>query len=373
MLGDKRRYLLESDETSDDELGLLPVKRVCFANGEVKDFTSFGPVPITSFDSSLFSKDVLIMVLSPVKSVTQMAAVSLTDPFLQDRESPSSLTSCGIPLPSPDDFELGALSIGAVKPRTLDDCGEPCVKRVPPLKLTESDILSLKGVRPFERPKPFTSGVVITDVSVNMIVKRRILSLLLSSASTWNGLAVLTLPKTDKRGGLIPHMFVDNIGSISQYVRPLGFLPGQLIMPSNAICYTSYNKGNHQVTYILTDVIKFNDVVDAADKIKKRRMSYGMTVIKKYQQPKEVQFCLMTLLALCFHLLRQWFRQSPAFQALLDPQFVEPSFEELQHNILEQSKLHLSVPFSTQDIFYLLERSDCLFKKLIQLFQDLYS
>jgi len=361
MLGDKRRYLFQSDEASDDELGLLPSKRVCFEDMNVNNCKSFGPVPITSFDASRFPKDAFVMVMVPDQSVNQLSVV----PCYNRMDSPTA-----VPLPSWEAFE--PLVISAVKPRTLDDDGFTSLKRSLPVKSCESDILCLKGVELLSRPKAFTSGVVLTDVSPNMVVKRRILTLLLNSASTWNGVAVLTLPKTDKREGLLPCMFVDNLGTISQYVRPLGFLPGHLVMPSNAVCYTSYNKGNHQVTYILTDVMKFNDVVDAADKLKKRRCSYGMTVMKKYQKPKEVQFCFMTLLALCFHLLRKWFRKSTVFAALLDPTFVEPQFEQLRDDLIEQSKMYLSEPFSTKDIFYLLERSDCLFKKLVQLFQELY-
>jgi hypothetical protein len=165
---------------------------------------------------------------------------------------------------------------------------------------------------------------------------------------------------------------------ISQYVRPLGFIKSELFMPSNAICYTSYNKGNHQVTYILTDVLKYNDVVRYNDShnnrkgLQKRRFSYGMTVLKKYQLPVEVQFCFMTLLSLAFHLLRKWCRSNPCFAKLLDASFEEPSFEELCASIIQHSETYLSVKFTLDDMSFMLERSDTLFKKLTHLFFSLY-
>ena len=173
-------------------------------------------------------------------------------------------------------------------------------------------------------------------------------------------------------------MFTSDLSNISQYVRPLGFSKGELVLPSNAICYTSYNKGNRQVTYILTDVLKYSDIVNfnKLEKTKRskhvKRFSYGMTVLKNWTSPIDVQFSLLALLSLAFFLLRKWCRSSPSLSLLLDPTFQEPSFEELSALLIQESAAVLTTPFTDKEVHLLLKRANCLFKKLVQVFLVLY-
>ena len=166
------------------------------------------------------------------------------------------------------------------------------------------------------------------------------------------------------------------------------------MLPSTAICYTSYNKGNRQVTYILTDVLKYADIVrynkttvpkskrrarradtnkvSEAKSVNPKRFSYGMTVLKDRVTPLDVQLSMLTLMSLAFFLLRKWCRSSQAFSSLLEPAFVEPSFEELSASLIQESGRVLTTPFSDREIHLLLKRGNCLFKKLVQLFLALY-
>ena len=247
-----------------------------------------------------------------------------------------------------------------------------------------------------DRTPPFAPNMLLGSVPESMVTKRRNMGLLLHNCQNWNGVGILTLEKEEGNRGVTSKIFTENLTHISQYVRPLGFAAGECVLPSNAICYTSYNKGNHQVTYILTDVLRYADVVryNSSVSAKKRqrkhpkaastssgttttttsvkRFSYGMTVLKSWTRPTEVQFSLMALLALAFFLLRKWCRQNAVFCKLLDPTFLEPSFEALSERIVEESHLALTVPFTDKEIHLLLKRANCLFKKLVQLFLTLY-
>lgn len=378
MLGDKRRLMLEDvDDQSDDEIGMLPAKRFCATTlgATSTEYTTFGPVPISHFNASLFSPDAMVMVLVPCMSVNQVSVVALP-PCV-------SPTSCAVPLPS---FEpiVERMSEPILCDAPTEENGQArrssssTKAKRSVVQLTSVEILSLKGVQLFSSAKPvFQSGVLLQDISETSEVKRRIMGLLLSSPTHWNGVGVVTLMKNEKKKGFIPSLFMPDLMNISQYVRPLGFCPGELVLPSNAVCYTSYNKGNNQVTYIVTDMLEYNDVInyyDAVSEKKKKqgRLSYGMTVLKKFSKMMEVQFCFMTLLALSFYLFRKWCRLNKAFSKLLDVSYIDPSFEQFKSLIIEDSRKYTDSGFSNEDFDKLLQRADVLFKKLVHYFFQLY-
>ena len=244
--------------------------------------------------------------------------------------------------------------------------------------------------------------MLLNSIPTSMAAKLQTVKLLESECRDWFGVGVLTFLKQNKQRVLVQKIFTDDLQSISQYVRPLGFVQGELVLPSNAICYTSFNKGNNQVTFILTDVLKYADVVKyfstmPAKKRRQRafklqvddmssagvssskgqarrvkRFSYGMTVLKEYSKPREVQFCLLALLSMAFHLLRKWCRMNTPFASLLDATYVEPSFEDLTLCLVKKSEKMMDTPFTEVEIHLLLKRAHCLFKKLVELFLKLY-
>lgn len=399
-------------------------------------YSAFGPIPIAWFDPTLFPASAKVTVYVPTSLMTQVVPVDLGEPLapvsptstaatFQDDSTPFSL--CVIPLPEFSDFSVPLkestfeklvnveTTIPTVVPKEpvekqpgeepeLVLCKEPLevsvkVNKKKPKKTDVNacclpDVLSLKDV-PFYSAdrRPFPTGLLFDSLPKSMKTKRRNMKMLQSNCCDWLGVGVLTFVKTNKMRNLMSKVFTDDLESIAQYVRPLGFAEGELVLPSNAICYTSHNKGNNQVTYILTDVLSYKDVVKHYSKVppknrrrpagkdgtkagvavrRVKRFSYGMTVLKPHTKPREVQFCLLALLSMAFHLLRKWCRQNPAFAPLLDQNYRELSFEELTHCLLQKSVQVLSSPFSELDIFLLLKRSDCLFKKLVKLFLAMY-
>lgn len=97
-----------------------------------------------------------------------------------------------------------------------------------------------------------------------------------------------------------------------------------------------------------------------------------MTVIEEYKEYIEVQFCLMSLLALAFHQLRLWCRRNPCFHALLDPNFEEPSTEELKVAIVIDSMRYMTKPLTEDVLEVLFKRSNHLFQNFVKLFFLLY-
>lgn len=433
MLG--KRFSLE-EETFDEQV----VKR-CHQDDDDTVYSAFGPIPIAWFDPSLFPACAKVTVYVPTALMSKVVPVDFGEPLVP--VSPTSTTTsftddapfslCAIPLP-----DLPA-SMGPIKESTFEKLVtghivEQSVVVVPavlppepqPVYLLEdvqstrevsagcsvkvrskkskstkknesccvSEVLSLKDVSFYSADRrPFPTGLLFDSLPKSMKTKRRNMKMLQSNCCDWLGVGVLTFVKTNKMRTLMSKVFTDDLESIAQYVRPLGFAEGELVLPSNAICYTSHNKGNNQVTYILTDVLSYKDVVKHYSKVppknrrrpagkdgtkagvavrRVKRFSYGMTVLKPHTKPREVQFCLLALLSMAFHLLRKWCRQNPAFAPLLDQNYRELSFEELTHCLLQKSVQVLSSPFSELDIFLLLKRSDCLFKKLVKLFLAMY-
>lgn len=363
----KRGFLSDFVELSEDDIGFVK-KRHCSTEGP----STFGPIPITTFNPQLFPPNAMVYVSLPESSVCQAYALPLTssilpgeflciEPFCTEPLlcTEPLVTEANIPLPFEEDAEESGPSKTACTPREKNR-----------VKLTTLEILELKHVFFYNATTTrLPSGILLESIPDKKNKKRRISSELLQNPLCWNGVAVATFLKNDKSNIAERYIFTDELFHLSQYVMPMGFAPDRLVLPSNAICYTSYNKGNHQVTFILTDMFVFNDVKKA---VKKHRFSYGMTVLKKFHEPKEVQYCFMVLMALAFHLFRKWCSKNICTQHLLDASFQEPTFEDLCNSILRDSQKHLSTGLTLEDMEFLLERSDTLFKKLVQLCVSLY-
>ena len=390
MLSGKR--LLLEDEEEDVRFS----KRSCLPEGNTM-YTSFGPIPIEWFDASLFPKTAMVTVYVPQTVVEQVVPMSIpTSPSLG---SPSGFTeylalpqsSCAIPLPSLLSSDCSMTEVSESFQDVPKDKQKPRV--VFGKKTDVKHILSLLDVTVYsELRSPFSPRMLLESIPESMVTKKRNMVRLLKNCEKWHGVGVLTMYKESKH--LSRQMFTPDLTSISQYVRPLGFGAEELVLPSNAICYTSYNKGNRQVTYILTDVLKYADIVrynkttvpkskrrarradtnkvSEAKSVNPKRFSYGMTVLKDRVTPLDVQLSMLTLMSLAFFLLRKWCRSSQAFSSLLEPAFVEPSFEELSASLIQESGRVLTTPFSDREIHLLLKRANCLFKKLVQLFLALY-
>ena len=417
MLSVKR---LLSEE--DDVMNMRASKK---AHVEPTEYTAFGPIPIEWFDPSLFPKTAMVTVFVPKTVVEQVIPMSVPcSPASLEPSSPFEMSIYTEPLkpsfyseplepsfypePSfnhelleptfhPEKTPVSYMSV----PLPTIDCETDVPTCMALLKLKEksisrvvfgkktdvSHILSLLDVPVYSGIRSFFSHrMLLESIPMSMVTKRRNMELLLGNCENWNGVGVLTMMKESKH--LSRHMFTSDLTSISQYVRPLGFGAGELILPSNAVCYTSYNKGNRQVTYILTDVLKYADIVrynkttNPKSKRKSKevcrstkgikRFSYGMTVLKHRTTPLDVQFSLLTLMSLSFFLLRKWCRSSTVFLSLLDPNFLEPTFEDLSASLIKDSADVLSIPFTDREIHLLLKRANCLFKKLVQLFIALY-
>lgn len=346
----KRGFLSEFADLDEDDLG-LPQKRT---NYNEPGFESFGPIPITTFNPMSFPENALVYVHIPEADVNQAFALPLP-----------------LPLPLFQPAETALLCTQATlepsTPPSSSEEKEKKPKRKPKckVKLSTDDILKFKDVRLFPvDAKPLPAGITLDSLPESRNKKRRIVVELLQHPLCWAGVAVSTFEKQDKTQTRQSYIFTENLFDISQYVRPLGFQPGMLVLPSNAICYTSFNKGNHQVTYILTDMFVFNDVKKA---LQNSRFNYGMTVLKKFNKPKDVQYCFMVLMSLTFHLFRVWCKGNACARHLLDPSYKEPSFDSLCSLFIQDSKQHLSSDLTLQDMAFLLERSDILFKKLVEL------
>lgn len=423
MLLGKRRMKLEDD---DEEPVVTKRVQVSDMNNGFNDihvkkdittaYSTFGPIPIAWFDASLFPSTAMVTVYVPQNVVGQVLNTALTQQCSSSVPLPLSLD---MPVVEPElqvdaqgavaaraATQEATLLHGAIKPvdngtttpnstiTTTTPLAKPRV--VFGKKSDVKHIINLLDVASYSDAKlAFSTRMFLESIPESMVTKRRNMGLLLNNCQNWHGVGVLTLEKDERHRGVTSKIFTENLTNISQYVRPLGFAAGECVLPSNAICYTSYNKGNHQVTYILTDVLRYADVVrynnnNLASSKKRRknvkeadggvkgsstsvkRFSYGMTVLKNWTRPIEVQFSLMTLLSLAFFLLRKWCRQNAVFHALIDPSFAEPSFEALSECIIQESYLALNVPFTEKEIHLLLKRANCLFKKLIQLFLTLY-
>jgi hypothetical protein len=373
----KRGLLSDFADLDEYDIG-FPVKRHCSVAPSINE--TFGPIPIQSFNSQLFPPNAMVYVSVPVSSVCQVFAMPLNQGpaptsfvplptefegfFEEQREDNQFLDNKGTGSAS------GAGSGTASGAGSGTASGNVLLKEKCKIKLSTLDILELKAVFLYNPQRAcLPSGIRLESIPDKKNKKRRISNELLNHPLCWNGLAVSTFLKNDKNNLSENYIFTDKLVHLAQYVRPMGFSPGKLVLPSNAICYTSFNKGNHQVTYILTDMFVFNDVKKA---LEKHRFSYGMTILKKFQKPQEVQFCFMILLALAFHLFRTWCRANACTKTLIDASFKEPTFEEMCDSIMVESSRHLSSKLLMEDMSFLLERADTLFKKLVQLCVTLY-
>ena len=355
----KRGFLSDFIELNEDDIGFVKKRHCSFSSTSTA--ATFGPIPIHSFNPQLFPPNAVVYVSLPESSVCQAYAIPLPTSFL-----PGELL-CTETLPVTPPFTL-ALDNVQEECESDTDTSSKVVKKI---KLTTVEILDLKQVFLYSPSTArLPSGILLESIPEKKNKKRRISSELLNNPMCWNGIAVATFLKNDKSNLPERYIFTEELFQLSQYVMPMGFARDKLVLPSNAICYTSYNKGNHQVTYILTDMFVFNDVKKA---VKKHRFSYGMTVLKKFHKPKEVQYCFMVLMALAFHLFRKWCNKNVCTRHLLDASFQEPTFEELCDSILCDSQKHLSSGLTLEDMEFLLERSDTLFKKLVQLCVTLYT
>ena len=367
MLSSKRLLCDEEEEE------LRACKRTLGDNEIV--YESFGPIPLEWFDPSLFPPTALVTVYVP-KDVVEQPVIPMSAPSSPVSLPPSTpfevvdmdfVPSSPVPLP----FDV--VAVQKPKPRVVFG-----------RKTDVKHILNLLDVPVYSAlPLALTPRMLLESIPVSMMTKRRNMGLLLTNCASWLGVGVLTLDRETKQP--LQRMFTSELTGISQYVRPLGLASGELVLPSNAICYTSYNKGNRQVTYILTDLLKYADIVSfnkllkpkkkqstQSDTKNVKRFSSGMTVLKNWTKPLEVQFSLLALLALAFFLFRKWCRSTPALTVLLDPLFQEPTFEELSASIIRQSASVLRIAFTEKEIHLLLKRANCLFKKLVQLFVSLY-
>lgn len=374
----KRGFLSDFVELSADDIGFVK-KRHCSTEGpSAFGTTTFGPIPITTFNPQLFPPNAMVYVTLPESSVYEPYALPLTssilpgellcnepfsnEPLLCNEPFVADTLASNIPLPFAEESghtEQAGPSKTVSAPREKNK-----------IKLTTLEILELKHVFFYNATTArLPSGILLESIPDKKNKKRRISSELLQNPLCWNGIAVATFLKNDKSNIAERYIFTDELFHLSQYVMPMGFAQDRLVLPSNAICYTSYNKGNHQVTFILTDMFVFNDVKKA---VKKHRFSYGMTVLKKFHEPKEVQYCFMVLMALAFHLFRKWCSKNNCTKHLLDASFQEPTFDDLCNSILKDSQKHLSTGLTLEDMEFLLERSDTLFKKLVQLCVSLY-
>lgn len=374
----KRSFLSDFVELSADDIGFVK-KRHCSTTGpSTFGTTTFGPIPVTTFNPQLFPPGAMVYVSIPESSVCQAYALPLTssilprellcnEPFGNETFGNDLATvSSNISLP----IEEGLAPHGGLVPQRVSSKAAVVFRDKTRVKLTTLEILDLKHVFLYNATTArLPSGILLESIPDKKNKKRRISSELLQNPLCWNGVAVATFLKNDKSNIAERYIFTHELFHLSQYVMPMGFARDRLVLPSNAICYTSYNKGNHQVTFILTDMFVFNDVKKA---VKKHRFSYGMTVLKKFHEPKEVQYCFMVLMALAFHLFRKWCSKNVCTQHLLDASFQEPTFEDLCDSILKDSQKHLSSGLTLEDMEFLLERSDTLFKKLVQLCVSLY-
>ena len=427
MLSVKRLLLCDSEER--------PFKKanVSMSDAPSDMYTAYGPIPLEWFDPSLFPKTAMVTVYVPRATVEQVSMIPSTpqpslaecfsfvsevassSPFGVASSSPVSVPeftsiipaspvySNPVPLPSGDEFDsMDTPPIKRPQERTVVSETRRKVPQVVYGKKTDVNlILSLLDV-PLYPPTSsltFTPRMFLESIPQSMVSKSSNMTLLLNSNQHWHGVGVLTVNKKSKI--VESSIFTPDLTSISQYVRPLGFRAGELVLPSNAVCYTSYNKGNRQVTYILTDVLKYADIVrynktinpkirrsksttkktgkhvppsgERPQSVKNvKRFSYGMTVLPNRITPLEVQFSLLSLMSLSFHLLRKWCRLSDVFHGLLDHRFYEPTFEELSANLMQESANWLRNPLTEPEIALLLKRANCLFKKLVHLFMTLY-
>lgn len=376
MAATKRKFLELSDDCfPDDDEGVLPPPIECFTS---EKYQTYGPLTIKSFDATLFPSDSLVLVCVPSSSVLPAAVVpiaSMHGTFDGMSGSECSFPTTSLtpsPVPLPDIEELDT------RKKVSRVYGDNLVKQKT-RKLGRSAILALSGVNLYPATKkPFSTGISLQMLAHNKKEKCRLLGLLLTSPLAWNGVGVVTQLRQNGKKCVLDTVFTrdNSLDGVYQYVRPLGFLPGVLVLPSNALSYSAREKFNNQVTYIVSDVLKVGDVAvaqaDVTTKKSSKRFSYGMTVIPKFKESTEVQFCLLTLLAFSFHLFRNWCRQNRCLLNLLDPHFKEPSFDDLSSAVVAESEKYLTSKFSSDDVMLLLERADALFKKLVQLFFTLY-
>jgi hypothetical protein len=325
MLLGKRRITLEDDH--------LPLKKRHFTYQHSQDvkFHGLGPIPITSFDPSVFPRTSMVTVfvsfddttpsvtLEPIVPLPQCSFSQDTMPTYEDTmptyEDPvptydDPVPTCvqeSFPIPffeEEEGFRESPISlncdVGKMKSRVVYG-NKHDVKHI--LNLLDVPVYASNG----SPTVMFTPGMMLNSIPESMNKKKTNVTMLLNNCQTWHGVGVLTLAKDDKNQ--VCDLFRMDITDIAQYVRPLGFAPGELVLPSNAICYKSYKKG--QVTYMLTHLLRYADVCrctsGALSKKKKkesnnnsdsgRRFSYGMTILKDRTHSLDVQFCLLTLLA----------------------------------------------------------------------------
>jgi len=326
----------------------------------------FGPISVRAFDPSKFPPEATVVVyldgsydtsavhVVPVTSATSSALCPATPAASTSSSSPLSLDDIGLELSDPviEESQPVVEHDGSKKKRRKVSKAAAALP-ASSSSTTRGDLVEVERLERYPATQPaFDWFLSPKQVKKSKKMKRIFLQNLLSFAQPWFGVGVIREEKKSKT--LLPFEFVDVFSSSVLYsVKPLGFQSNCLVFPAK-ICFATAATSS-QVVVTCTDFLKVKD----------GDLRYSMTVHPNHKSCKEIQFCLMMMLVLAFHQLRQWCRLNSCFSSLLDPLFEEWDTEHLKTILLQQWFLvfHQTLPRETLEVFF--KRSNAFVQKIV--------